>query len=95
MFFQPYKLSIMPRKTSNKCTIPYAFYLLGADTGAAYFLRPRLPIFFGSGSGLFFFLQAAQGPETCGSFWLRLPCIKTIDIKLNNLGLSHGLKKTS
>ena len=41
---------------------PYAFYLLGAGTGAEYFWRLWLPIFFGAAPASVFF-QAA--PQTC------------------------------
>ena len=57
-------------KKSNKCTISFAFYLLRAGTGAAYFFRLRLPIFpLERLRLLFFFLKRLrlQEAKTCGS----------------------------
>ena len=52
------------RRVSN-VQFPYAFYFLGAGTGAAYFLR--LPSFFGSAPVSVFFSSGSNGPLTCYS----------------------------
>ena len=42
-------------RKGKKCTISLCFYLLGAGTGAEYFLRLRLLFFFGASPAPVFF----------------------------------------